>query len=397
MKKTIKIFALGLLSAALMGCQNEALPVINNMVFISGADNARVGTVDMSTDGDTELQFTVRLAKAEDKDIQVSLSVDPQLLEEYNVKYQGSYKHVDKANIQMPVLATIPAGSVNSAPIPITIKSFETAGAKYAIALKVDSKDAPVAEENSKFIYYLMKPLKQQVPMWEKACAAQCIPYTDWGLELMNYTLEWWCRVVPYFTQKPFYVNNQCIFDNSSDKGTQLYIRFGDLIYGSYDFNYLQIKTMGSQFDTGNPADGKGLSPDTWYHFAITYDGNTGQSILYQDGQLVATITTAAGKPMIMDRLKICQNIYDYVEMCQVRMWKTTRTEAQINNNMRSEVEYTDPDLVLYLPMNEGPGARVLKDVANDGEGEIKHSAAFGSHPDVGTNYEAKAWTEWAF
>ena len=154
---------------------------------------------------------------------------------------------------------------------------------------------------------------------------------------------------------------------------------------------------MGSQFDTGNPADGKGLSPDTWYHFAITYDGNTGQSILYQDGQLVATITTAAGKPMIMDRLKICQNIYDYVEMCQVRMWKTTRTEAQINNNMRSEVEYTDPDLVLYLPMNEGPGAIVLKDVANDGEGEIKHSAAFGSHPDVGTNYEAKDWTEWAF
>ena len=154
---------------------------------------------------------------------------------------------------------------------------------------------------------------------------------------------------------------------------------------------------MGAQFDTGDPRLGKGLEGNTWYHFAITYDGATGQSILYQDGQMVATLSTAAGKPMIMDRLLICQNIYDYVEMCQLRLWKTTRTEAQIANNMRSEVEYTDPDLILYLPMNEGPGAKVLKDVANDEEGETKHSAAFGSHPDEGYTYEAVKWTEYAF
>ena len=159
---------------------------------------------------------------------------------------------------------------------------------------------------------------------------------------------------------------------------------------------------MGGQFDTGNPADGKGLSANTWYHFAVSYDGTTGESKLYQDGQLVAVFSSMAGVPMYIDAVRLAQNMtYDYVEMCQLRLWKTTRTEAQISNNMRSEVEYTDKDLVMYLPMNEGPGAKVINDVANDDENETKHSATFGVIPslsgDAGGKYEAHGWKEYAF
>ena len=43
----------------------------------------------------------------------------------------------------------------------------------------------------------------------------------------------------------------------------------------------------------------------------------------------------------------------DFCEMCQVRFWKVTRTVNQIKKSMYTEVDYTDKNLLLYLPMNE--------------------------------------------
>ena len=195
-------------------------------------------------------------------------------------------------------------------------------------------------------------------------------------------------------------INNQAIINSGSGtRGCELYIRFGDLVYSSgwsYDNRFLQIKTMGGQFDTGNPTQGKALTSGRWYHFAITYDGNKGESILYQDGVAVNTLNTGAGRPMWIDRFQMCssgsQYFPNYAEMCQVRLWKTTRTADQIAKNMRSEVEYTNPDLIMYLPMNEGPGTTVLNDVTGNG-----HNAGIGSLPGGGSNDQAVAWTEYDF
>ena len=70
MKKTIKIFALGLLSAALFSCQDAALPTIDNLVYISDAANGSLGVVNMADPGeDTKVSFTVRLAQAANEDV----------------------------------------------------------------------------------------------------------------------------------------------------------------------------------------------------------------------------------------------------------------------------------------------------------------------------------------
>lgn len=61
------------------------------------------------------------------------------------------------------------------------------------------------------------------------------------------------------------------------------------------------------------------------------------------------------------------QYFRDTCEMCQVRLWKTTRTANQIKKSMYSEVEYTNPDLILYYPMNEGVGVTTLHDVTGNG------------------------------
>lgn len=402
MKKTIKIFALGLLSAAFFSCQDAKLPAIDNMVYISDAANGRISSVLMS-EGNTEVIFSVRLAQAVSEDVKVTVSMDPSVLENYNNTYGTTYRHVEAENIEAPAMAVIPAGSVSSDPIKVSILPFETMGAQYALSIRVTSNgDIPVAEESSKYIIQLMKPLKQLVPKFRYDNAMQAAPITsDWNLELMNYTLEWWVRMTgKYSDDQGLNINNQAIINSGSGtRGCELYIRFGDLVYSSgwsYDNRFLQIKTMGGQFDTGNPTQGKALTSGKWYHFAITYDGNKGESILYQDGVPVNTLNTGAGRAMWIDRFQMCSSGSQYfpnqAEMCQVRLWKTTRTADQISKNMRSEVEYKHPDLLMYIPMNEGPGATTLADVTENG-----HDVVIGSLPGTGSNNEAYAWTEYAF
>ncbi|MBR4299153.1 MAG: DUF1735 and LamG domain-containing protein [Bacteroidales bacterium] len=397
MKKTIKIFALGLLSAALFSCQDAALPTIDNLVYISDAANGRLGVVNMADAGeDTKVSFTVRLAQKAEEDIKVAITIDESILKNYNESYQASFNHVAAENIEAPALAVIPAGSISSDPVTINVKSFETMGAQYALSFKITSKGSiPVAEASSQYIIQLMKPLKQLVPTFSRACAMQCAPVEEaWGYSLMNYTLEWWVKM------SSLNINNQAII-NSGGQDCELYIRFGDLIYSGssgYDNRFLQIKTMGSQFDTGNPTQGNALNHGQWYHFAISYDGNTGKSIMYKDGQMVAELSTGAGRPMNIDRFQMCSsNSYfpNQAEMCQVRLWKTTRTAAQIQKNMRSEVEYSNPDLIMYLPMSEGPGATKLNDVTGNG-----HDCNIGNLTSAGGNgigTQAVAWTEYAF
>lgn len=399
MKKTIKIFALGLLSAALFSCQDAALPAIDNMVYISDAANGKVGTVTMA-EGDTKVSFTVRLAHEATEDIKVAIAIDQSVLANYNETYQASFNHVAAENLEVPALAVIPAGSVSSEPITINVKSFDPMGAPYALALRISSKGSvPVAESSSKYIIQLMKPLKQLCPKFAWDNAMQCNPIEDaWGYELMNYTLEWWVRMTGYYSDdQGFNKNNQAII-NSGGQDCELYIRFGDLIYSdgwSYDNRFLQIKTMGSQFDTGDPTQGHALTSAQWYHFAISYDGNTGDNLMYMNGQMVSKLNTGAGRPMRIDRFQMCssgsQYFPNYAEMCQVRLWKTTRSETQIQKNMRSEVAYNSPDLIMYLPMSEGEGS-VLHDVTGNG-----HDCTIGSLPGTGSNNQAVAWTEYAF
>ena len=402
MKKTIKIFALGLLSAALFSCQDAALPTIDNLVYISDAANGRLGVVNMAEAGEqTQVSFTVRLAQKAEQDVKVAIKIDESILAQYNETYQAAFNHVALENIDCPPMAVIPAGSISSDPISINIESFETFGAQFAVSFKIESKgNVPVAEQSSQFIVQLMKPLKQLVPTFSNKCAMQCEPSDGaWGLQFMNYTLEWWVKM------SSLNINNQAIINSGGGEGdnhTELYIRFGDLIYssgGRYDNRFLQIKTMGSQFDTGNPTQGNNLNAEQWYHFALSYDGATGKSIMYKDGQVVAELSTGAGRPMNIDRFQMCSSGTQYfpnkAEMCQVRLWKTTRTAAQIQKNMRSEVEYTHPDLEMYLPMNEGPGATMLADVTGNGHDCYIGSLTSANGSGIGT--QAVAWTEYAF
>lgn len=376
----------------LAACENAKNDTIDNLIYINEASSAKTKEVTMQ-DGTTRTSVTIRLAKAAEQDVTAELAMDASVLESYNKKNETNYKMPSEENISFPKTVTIKAGSVSAEPIDIDIQSFETEGATYAIPLSIKAVSGiEKAESSSNFMVVLVKALKQPVPAFNYYNAMQAAPLEDWGMNLPNYTLEWWCKM------SGFSVNNQAII-NSGGGGIELYIRFGDLVYssgGRYVYNFLQVKTMGSQFDTGDPTSGNGLEADVWYHFAVTYDAATGTSLLYKNGTQIASLVSSVGTPMVIDRLQMISSgsayFKDECEMCQVRLWKVTRSANQIRKCMYSEVEYTNPDLILYIPMNDGEGATTLRDVTGNG-----HDVKIGNLESSGGNSSDVTWETYTF
>ena len=374
MNYKISIISGILLAATLFtACNNAKKPIIENLVYFSDASTSKSKDITLENGATTIANITVRLAKPLPTDVKVRLGVDEELLKTYNKRNEADLQLVKKENLTIPAETVIKAGAVSSTAVAIEIKSFETKGAQFAIPLTITSVEGNVkkSEVSSKIILNLVKPLSQSVPAFTSKNKMAALPLEDWNLQLMHSTLEWWCRVTLDGNSGGFTNKNQAVFDSGSST-TEMYIRFGDLIYAqgyTYLNNFLQVKTMGSQFDTGNPVKGFGLTGGVWIHFALTYDGTSGTSLLYKDGKQVATLNTGGGRPMIINHFDMISSgsyFRNVCEMCQVRLWKVTRTAGQIQKCMYTEVKYNDPDLELYLPMNEESGS-LLKDVTGNG------------------------------
>ena len=408
MKKiALSIFCFGMLAASFTSCDDAKNDVIENRVYLQEAVATPLSDIVMGDEGSvTSAPVTVRLAKAMPTDVVVKLGLDKATLDTYNKRNQTEYELVPEEYVDFPTEVQLKAGET-SFTVPVQVTSFKgESGVDYAMALAIKSTEGLEASTGSSaFIYALSAPLKQMVPsfQYDNGCRLQPAD-TDWGLSLANYTVEMWVRVrgLSYYTgevtdNNGYSVNNQAIFANGDSP--ELYVRFGDLVYssgGSYKNNFLQIKTFGGQFDSGDPTKGNGLESGAWYHWAWTSDAATGTTTLYKNGQQLSQLTTGVGQEMPFNHINMFDSGYQYfrdnVEMAQLRVWSVTRTAAQIAAFMRKEVKYTDPNLVLYLPMNEGEGAEVLKDVTGNG-----HDMKIGQGGSNGSRNTAHAWTEYDF
>ncbi|MCM1292468.1 MAG: DUF1735 and LamG domain-containing protein [Bacteroides sp.] len=399
MKKIARnLFALGLIATAFTACDDAKNDVIDNMVYISEAATEPSTEIILGQAGEkTTTKVNVRMAQKAAVDTKVTLALDESVLTDYNKRNETEFQPMPAQYVEFPTEVVIPAGSTQ-AEVEVTITSFEgEAGVDYATPMRVTSASGvEVAPTSSKFIILFGKILVQKCPKFFYDSKFQ-IPFAATET-LDSYTLEWWVRVVNRQGNGGFSTNNQAIFNFQANY--ELYIRFGDLTYGGSDgragkHEFLQIKTMGidANYDSGDPKDeSKKLPWGEWIHFAHSYDNATGDVILYKNGIEVNRANGGAGKPLELTGVQMCSSgsnyFRDYMEFAQVRLWKTCRTAAQIQKYMKKEVKYTDPNLVFYLPMNEGSGS-TLHDVTGNG-----HDATIG---DLGGNSEAYAWTEYTF
>lgn len=126
-------------------------------------------------------------------------------------------------------------------------------------------------------------------------------------------------------------------------------LRFGDFGYGN------KIQAPGYNVENFT------FDTNTWYHIALTYNAKKQQTILYIDGKEYANYPKYCS-------LRGGDNWYigrSYSNgrglpglLSEVRVWKTTRTQAEIQDNMM-QVDPTNSDLLAYWKMDSAEETRV--------------------------------------
>jgi hypothetical protein len=351
MKKSHIIHGMAMMCALLFtACNDAEYSVKENSIYLADAvGSSKTASLSIEDNG-VDINVVVRLAKPLEYDVQVEVTVDPQLLERYNTDNSTEYQilPLEHTNFTQHGKVTIPAKDV-SATLKIHVDKFDTKNKRYALPLALSNVlegDIEKSVSQSKFIYVLATPLTGAVPVMTGANnASVTVPNGTFGFHVSQWSLEAWTRMSGYN------INNQAIFDiGSSDHG--IYIRFGD---ANGPYNYLQVKTLGGQVQTE-----RDLDANIWYHWAFVYDGTT--FFIYRNGELNVKFDPPApiGGDIRFDYIMMFNSgkryFVDQCQMSQVRLWKKAISQTQIKNNMRYAIEPDNPDLIAYWPMNEGSG-----------------------------------------
>jgi uncharacterized protein YjdB len=118
------------------------------------------------------------------------------------------------------------------------------------------------------------------------------------------------------------------------------------------------------------------LSPNTWYHVAVTYDAPTSTMKLYKNGTLVASSTSVPAISTPTGTLHIgAFNTGGYLMqgiMDEVRIWNYARSASEISANMSCQLCSTS-GLMGYYQFNQGTaggsngGITTLTDISGNG------------------------------
>ena len=111
--------------------------------------------------------------------------------------------------------------------------------------------------------------------------------------------------------------------------------------------------------------DASALTNGVWHHVACVYDGNN--QVIYIDGVERARKTATSGT-VTLSNLKIghSSNAINYHtgEISELRIWKTAKTQEQLQENMSKQVGHQE-DLYAYYKLNETEGPISFDQSAN--------------------------------
>ena len=373
--KRIKFTRYGVLGAALLavtGCDDAKLSTIDNGIYIAEAAPSNTFgqqiEAQLVDEGDVIKTLTVRLVRAIDQDVTVTLDIDQQLIDEYNQQHEASYELLSEEFRSFERTVTIPAGEVSAPVINLTIKPFTTPNNEaYAIPVRITSVTGPIGlVGNANHILYLLtSPNKQKAVILKSGNKTSLkfqneIPVTQW-------TIEYWIRF-DNITGRP--TGNWVGLANKSFRemmfpGNVAPLSFNGILLRYWPQGVKQIApVLQCQLD-GNYFDSEEFWwPDTWYHITYTYDGSTIR--LYKDGTINASKTDS--RDFTFNTISLAQSFgwRVQVELAQIRLWSKCLTENAIQEGMSRQISGDSDGLIGYWKCDEGEG-NVLKDNSPNG------------------------------
>lgn len=356
MKSNISKLLLGCTAACAMllaSCNDAEYDVLENQAYIAQT-NTNGNTAKKITIGNDEVstEMSVRVSSPVKKACSFEISTDQAALDSYNKLNSTSYEMLPAEQYTISAnQVTVDEGNSASTPVSINVQPFtdelKASGKKYAIALKIDSKDgANILKSGKSIVYVLDQVIYQAVPTlnrynYAKMELRQQNDLTAWTVEL-NINMS-------VLKTEVGQGNNQAIFAASGSEGRdgEIYIRFGD---APIEGNRLQIKTQGSQMNSNML-----FNQQTWYHLAFVCTGT--KLYLYVNGVLDNSMDLG-GKVVCVDNMSLASSGSYFLANAmysEVRLWRVARSQAEIANNMYVIDPHTE-GLEAYWKMNEGQG-----------------------------------------
>ena len=363
-----KYVALVIILASVFGCDDAEMKTIDNGLYIQEAAPSNKFDQQIITqlvdDEEVVKTLTVRLVRAMDHDVTVTLDIDPQLLEDYNNKNEANYLVLPEEYRNFEKTVTISAGNVSAPVIDLTIKPYSSSnGEAYAIPIRITSVDGPIEMKGNAnhLLYLLTSPHRQKAVIIKRGnrttkTFSTAIPMEQW-------TFEYWVKV-DNITGEP-----TGDWEGLGNKNFRARIfvpdsqplTFSDLTLRYYaDGANVQIPILQFQNSAGHFDTTGFWWPDTWYHIAYTYDGTT--VTVYKDG--VKDNSLANSIDWTFKSLSFAIGSFGYeqqVEFAQIRMWKKCLSENVIKDNMSRQVAGDSDGLIGYWKCDEGTGNE-LKD-----------------------------------
>lgn len=363
-----KYVALVIILASVFGCDDAEMKAIDNGLYIQEAAPSNKFDQQIITqlvdDEEVVKTLTVRLVRAMDHDVTVTLDIDPQLLEDYNNKNEANYLVLPEEYRNFEKTVTISAGNVSAPVIDLTIKPYSSSnGEAYAIPIRITSVDGPVEMKGNAnhLLYLLTSPHRQKAVIIKRGnrttkTFSTAIPMEQW-------TFEYWVKV-DNITGRP--TGDWEGLENKNFRARIFVpdsqpLTFSDLTLRYYaDGANVQIPILQFQNSAGHFDTTGFWWPDTWYHIAYTYDGTT--VTVYKDG--VKDNSLANSIDWTFKSLSFAIGSFGYeqqVEFAQIRMWKKCLSENVIKDNMSRQVAGDSDGLIGYWKCDEGTGNE-LKD-----------------------------------
>lgn len=364
----------------------------DNVVYLDAAELKDVSNFTFNRTIETGQQLiSAQLARPATGDIDVSIKVDPSLVDVYNARLGVNYVILDAKHYKLSAQQTvIPEGKINSEPVTIDFLGLTDLDidASYLLPITIDQvSDGMNILNGSKTICYIVRrssaittavSLKNnyfKVPGFEAGS-----PTADVVNNMTQLTFEAIIRV------NDFKGTGDVAKEISTIMGIEQYclFRIGD---AGFPAQQLQFSCQENKFP--NADNSKLLEPNEWYHVAVTYDTEKKTAVMYVDGREQSHIEDyGTGEPINLGMQKPGNFMFKIGhsygepddmgrqldgEICEVRVWNVARSQQEIFDNMYNiEDPANTPGLQSYWKFNEGEG-----DIAKDYTGHGNDAEAY--------------------
>ena len=363
----------------MVSCSND-MENFDNSAFLGSTDKIEMVLVDAEA-GETDKSGNVFtfLAKTEPNDINITYTVNPDLVSRYNIIKDKS----EKDAILLPAefyqidnyTVTVKAGEVSAPALNINFKQLNQLDFNntYVLPLSITSADVKILE-SQKNIFYVIK--KASLVNWAANISKNNV-YVDWKKpEVVNN--------LPKLTAEALIKVDGFADDRDANISTimgiedKFLIRLGD---SSVPSDQIQVATENG--DNVTASDWK-IKLGVWTHLAVTYDSETKTIQVYINGKKKSEQQFSAFNGQVnwgvehsdeMDGKPRCfwighsynDNRYLDGSVTECRIWNKVLTEEDINSKNHFYRVAPDSDgLVAYWKFNDEKG-QTIKDCTSNG------------------------------